>query len=124
MKISKEKIKKIIKESLKTILNESEFDIERIGRKREKRMTPSDLTTGVNRVEEVFSKYKRMYPGILDHDDIEFIDFIINTNKLVYQSDYDLLIAKRKDLIRSAERRKEKDGTATRVGRMMFEDKE
>ena len=121
MKISKQKLKTIIKESFEKILNESDFDLERMGRERSKRMTPGDLSTGVDRIESVFSKYRSMYPGILEHDDIAFIDFIINTNKLVYRDDYDLLSAKRKDLMRSAERSKENDGTATRIGRMMFE---
>ena len=124
MKISKQKIKRIIKESFEKILSESDFDMERMGRERSKRMTPSDLSTGVNRIEAVFSKYRSMYPGILEHDDIAFIDFIINTNKLAYRDDYDLLSAKRKDLMRNAERSKENDGTATRIGRMMFEGEE
>lgn len=124
MKISKEKMKKIIKESFEKILHESDFDLERIGRNAGRRMKHDDLSTGVNRIEAAFSKYRSMYPNILVHDDIAFIDFIINTNKLTYRDDYDLLSAKRKDLMRSAERSKENDGTATRIGRMMFEDKE
>ena len=124
MKISKERLKTIIKESFDKILNESDFDLERIGRERSKRMTAADLSTGVNRIEAVFSKYRIMYPGILEHDDIAFIDFIINTNKLVYRDDHQMLSAKRKDLMRSAEKSKENDGTATRIGRMMFEGEE
>ena len=124
MKISKERLKTIIKESFDKILNESDFDLERIGRKRSKRMTAADLSTGVNRIEAVFSKYRSMYPSILEHDDIAFIDFIINTNKLVYRDDHQMLSAKRKDLMRSAEKSKENDGTATRIGRMMFEGEE
>ena len=64
MKISKQKLKTIIKESFKKILNESDFDLERMGRERSKRMTPGDLSTGVDRIESVFSKYRSMYPGI------------------------------------------------------------
>ena len=124
MKISKQKLKTIIKESFDKILNESYFDLERIGRERSKRMTPSDLSTGVNRIEGVFSKYRRIYPNILAHDDIAFIDFIINTNKLAHRDDYDLLSAKRKDLMRNAEKSKANDGTATGIGRMMFEGEE
>ena len=124
MKISKKKLKTIIKESFEKILNESDFDLERIGRERSKRMTAADLSTGVNRIEAVFSKYRSMYPGILEHDDIAFIDFIINTNKLVYRDDHQMLSAKRKDLMRNAEKSKENDGTATGIGRMMFEGEE
>lgn len=124
MKISKQKIKKIIQESLENILSESDFDMERMGREKSRRMMPSDLSTGVNRIEATFSKYRSIYSNILPDDDIAFIDFIINTNKIIYKDDYDLLSAKRKDLMRSAERRKEKDGTSTRIGRMMFEGEE
>ena len=124
MKISKQKIKTIIKESFEKILNESYFDLERMGMKKTEKMTAADLSTGVDRIEAVFSKYKSIYPDILAHDDIAFIDFIINTNKLTYKEDYDLLSAKRKDLMRNAEKRKENDGTATSIGRMMFEGEE
>ena len=124
MKISKEKMKRIIKESFKKILSESDFDLERIGRKGQEKITAADLATGINRVKAVFSKYRGMYPRILVHDDIAFIDFIINTNKLIHRGDYDLLSAKRKDLMRNAEKSKENDGTATGIGRMMFEGEE
>ena len=117
-------MKRIIKESFKKILSESDFDLERIGRKRQEKMTAADLATGINRVKAVFSKYRGMYPRILVHDDIAFIDFIINTNKLIHRGDYDLLSAKRKDLMRNAEKSKENDGTATGIGRMMFEGEE
>ena len=124
MKTSKEKIKKVIKEYIEDFLNESDFDMEKMGRRSIGQSKSRVASKDVNRVEMVFSKYREIYPRILTYDDIGFIDFIINTGKLIYSDDRELLLTKKESLIKSSDRNKANDGTATRIGRMMFEGEE
>ena len=105
-------------------LNESEWDLERLGRGR-KPMRKLQGSTFEDDASMAFQKYRKRYPGISVYDDEFFIDFLIKTGKVTNRDDMDLLRKKLEMVKNEKEAKRSKDLSSkkgvTGAGRMMFE---
>lgn len=126
MKISKQKIKKIISESFEKVLNESDFDMEKIGRHGLRGKVSIPDMTGPTKEDITLRFWRRKYPEIMKNDDIAFIGYIINTGKCTNKEDIDALISKKEKLEKDVRDRiaRSHPQKATGAGRMMFEGEE
>jgi hypothetical protein len=126
MKISKQKIKKIITESFEKVLNESDFDMEKIGRRGMRGRIPVVDMTGPSEGDIILRRCRSRYPDIMKNDDISFIGFIVNTGKLSRKEDIDALMKKKEELEKEIKDRvaRRHPQKATGAGRIMFEGEE
>jgi len=136
MKIKESRIKQLIKESVEKLIeeilseeetiNESEWDLERLGRGR-KPMKMYSEKDAERDAEATFKKYRALFPDILKHDDEAFINFLLKTGKVRMGTESGDLKRKLKMMSDAEELRKEKHAASKRGfiggGRFMAEDR-